>query len=54
MMVVRHMSNKEIAETLDITEGTVKVHLHNIFLKLGLADRTALRSLVSPFVKMPS
>lgn len=50
MMAAKRMSNKEIAKALDITEGTVKVHLHNIFLKLGLADRAALRALVSPFV----
>jgi len=51
MMAAKRMSNKEIAQSLDITEGTVKVHLHNIFLKLGLADRSALRSLVSPLME---
>ncbi len=50
MRAAKRMSNKEIAEALNITEGTVKVHLHNIFLKLGLFDRSALRSLISPFV----
>jgi DNA-binding NarL/FixJ family response regulator len=35
-------SNKAIARRLNITEGTVKVHLNNIFTKLGIANRTAL------------
>lgn len=34
--------NREIAETLHITEGTVKVHLHNIYEKLSLDGRVEL------------
>lgn len=34
------MNNKEIAETLFITEGTVKNHVSNIIQKLELRDRT--------------
>lgn len=36
------MRNKEIADKLFISEGTVKVHLHNIYDKLGLEGRFAL------------
>lgn len=32
--------NKEIANVLCISEGTVKTHVHNIFQKLGVEDRT--------------
>ncbi len=35
-------SNKEIAHELALTEGTVKVHLNNIFRKLNLSSRADL------------
>lgn len=36
------MRNREIAEDLGITEGTVKVYLHRIYEKLGVGNRTEL------------
>ena len=33
-------SNKEIARALDLAEKTVRNHLHNIFGKMSVADRT--------------
>jgi two-component system nitrate/nitrite response regulator NarL len=36
------LTNKEIAQRLKLAEGTVKVHLHHIYRKLGIANRTAL------------
>ena len=36
------MKNKEIAEALTITAGTVKVHLMHIFEKTGVKDRFEL------------
>lgn len=41
-LVTRGLRNKEIAEKLFINEGTVKVHLHNIYEKLGVCGRPAL------------
>ena len=41
-MVARGLRNKEIARELDITEGTVKIHLHNIYRKVGVDSRVAL------------
>lgn len=38
--LVNGLSNKEIANQLDITEGTVKVHLKGILKKLQLQNRT--------------
>ena len=36
------LRNKEIGERLSITEGTVKIHLHNIYEKLGVTGRAQL------------
>jgi two-component system nitrate/nitrite response regulator NarP len=41
-LVARGMRNRDIAAELGITEGTVKVYLHAIFDKLGVANRTEL------------
>ena len=40
--VCRGMKNKEIADALSITPGTVKVHLMHIFEKTGVKDRFQL------------
>ena len=41
-LVRRGLRNKEVATELGLTEGTVKVHLHKIFDKLGVRSRTEL------------
>jgi len=46
-LVARGLRNKEIAEELRLTEGTVKVHLHKIFEKLAIRSRTELILLAS-------
>jgi two-component system nitrate/nitrite response regulator NarL len=38
-------SNKEIARQIGITEGTVKLHLHKIYQKLGVSNRASLTAL---------
>ena len=38
-MVAQGLRNKEIAFSLGITEGTVKVYLYRLFRKLGISDR---------------
>jgi len=39
-LLVGGRRNREIARSLDITEGTVKLHVSSILGKLGAADRT--------------
>lgn len=41
-MVSQGLRNKAIGERLSISEGTVKVHLHNIYEKLGVDGRLEL------------
>jgi two-component system nitrate/nitrite response regulator NarL len=40
--VAQGLRNREIGERLGIAEGTVKLHLHTIYTKLGVDSRTAL------------
>ncbi|MGB7438528.1 MAG: response regulator transcription factor [Candidatus Acidiferrum sp.] len=40
-LVTEGKTNKEVGALLNVTEGTVKVHVNHIFGKLGVANRTA-------------
>ena len=42
ILVSAGMSNKEIAQRIEVSAGTVKIHLSNIFQKLNLSNRTSL------------
>jgi DNA-binding NarL/FixJ family response regulator len=41
-MVATGLKNREIGEKLFISEGTVKIHLHTIYEKLGVSGRVEL------------
>jgi len=40
------LSNKEIGRQLNITDGTIKQHLHHIYQKLEISNRTVLAAFV--------
>ena len=40
-------TNREIGRRLRVAEGTVKEHLHHIYRKLGIPNRTALAVLAT-------
>ena len=44
-LVSEGLSNKEIGRRLNIADGTIKVHLHHIFQKLDIGNRTVLATL---------
>jgi len=44
-LVSEGLSNKEIGRRLNISDGTIKVHLHHIFRKLEINNRTVLAAL---------
>lgn len=41
-LVASGLRNREIAERLSISEGTAKLHLYNVYKKLGVANRVEL------------
>ena len=47
LLVCDGLSNRQLGQQLNISEGTVKVHLHKIYRKLGLSNRAALSALAT-------
>jgi len=45
LLAARGFANKTIARELDVSEGTVKLHLHRVYRKLGVKGRFALAAL---------
>lgn len=48
-LMVRGMSNRDIAEQLQLSEGTVKIHATAVFKTLGVASRTQALVAVSRY-----
>jgi two-component system, NarL family, nitrate/nitrite response regulator NarL len=42
LKVAEGLSNKEVGRLLKISEGTVKMHLHSIYQKINVSNRTSL------------
>jgi two-component system nitrate/nitrite response regulator NarL len=45
LLVAEGLSNKEMCRRLGLSEGTVKIHLHNVDEKVGVNNRTALAAM---------
>jgi two-component system nitrate/nitrite response regulator NarL len=45
LLVADGLANKEVGRRLEVSEGTVKIHLHNIYQKLHVNNRTTLAAL---------
>jgi len=41
------LTNREIGNRLGVSEGTVKIHLHNMYRKTAVSNRTSLMALQS-------
>jgi len=54
LLAAQGLSNKQIARRLSIYEGTVKMHLHKIYDRLGVRNRTALTVYVHRFAEATS
>jgi two-component system nitrate/nitrite response regulator NarL len=50
-LVCAGLSNKEIGRELNLSDGTIKIHLHHIYQKLSIHNRAALAFLAA---KIPS
>jgi two-component system nitrate/nitrite response regulator NarL len=45
LLVAEGFANKDVARQLNLSEGTVKIHVHNIYQKTGIGSRAALAAL---------
>jgi DNA-binding NarL/FixJ family response regulator len=45
LLAAKGFANKAIARELSVAEGTVKLHLHRVYQKLGIKSRFALAAL---------
>lgn len=45
LLVMEGLQNKDVARRLNLSEGTVRIHMHNIYQKTGIGSRAALVAL---------
>ena len=53
LLVCTGLSNKHICRQLNLSEGTVKIHLHNVYEKLAIRNRTQLAMFVATLPETP-
>jgi DNA-binding NarL/FixJ family response regulator len=49
LRVAEGLTNRDVGNQLNISEGTVKIHLNNIYHKIGVSNRTALANFASAY-----
>ena len=54
VLICRGLSNRLIADTLDVSEGTIKSHLHTIYETLGIQFRIELMIMLSNRTELQS
>ncbi len=54
LCAAKGIANKAIARELNVAEGTVKLHLHRVYQKLGIKSRFALAVLARNLPSVPS
>jgi len=52
LLAARGLSNKRIARTLNVSHGTVKIHMHHVLSKLGVSGRDALAEMPGPALEV--
>lgn len=54
-LAARGVTNKQIGEQLNLSNRTIEVHMHNIFMKLGVSSRTeaVTRALRDRSIQLP-
>ena len=53
ILAAQGLANKVIARELNVAEGTVKLHLHRVYRKLGIKGRFALAGRVGDLPPKP-
>jgi two-component system, NarL family, nitrate/nitrite response regulator NarL len=53
-LAAKGFPNKAIARELNVAEGTIKLHLHRVYQKLGIKSRFALAVLERELPSTPS
>jgi DNA-binding CsgD family transcriptional regulator len=54
LLAAKGFANKTIARELSVAEGTIKLHLHRVYQKLGIKSRFALAVLARKFPSKPT
>jgi DNA-binding NarL/FixJ family response regulator len=50
LLIANGLSNKHIGKQIGISDGTVKIHLHSVYKKLRVINRTELATLVQRII----